>query len=178
MGTKHVCFKLFVRENIQGIELQQLGNMDMSFNKLFKSKSLLILIEVKKQIKNQLKIAIVPGGLTKLLQPLNISVNQHFKIILKFFGKIGLLVIILSQKAGTRKELLILKFVIGLQKLITSECIKNGFRKSTVEFYVGIAENGEDIFENEYSSKQYETPGEFLELFQCTDIKSNERFVM
>ena len=38
---------------------------------------------------------------------------------------------------------------------------KNSLRKSTVEFYGEITENGEEIFEDEYSSKQYEVPGEF-----------------
>jgi len=35
--------------------------------------------EVKKQVKNHSEIAVIPGGLTKLLQPLDISVNKSFK---------------------------------------------------------------------------------------------------
>ena len=51
---------------------------------------------------------------------------------------------------------------------------KNGFRKTTVKFYGEITENGEENFEEEYSSKQREVPDKLFELFQCTDIESDE----
>ena len=51
---------------------------------------------------------------------------------------------------------------------------RNGFWKSTVEFYDEITEDDEDIFEDEYSSKQREVRDKLLELFQCTDTELDE----
>ena len=53
----------------------------------FKPKSLLIYDaakshltdEIKKEVKKYSKLAVIPGGLTKLLQPLDLSVNKSFK---------------------------------------------------------------------------------------------------
>jgi len=282
---KMAAFKLFVEQNIQGIELQQIGNMDevpMSFDmpsnftidkkgsenikisttgsekcnftvvlcvtadggklppfvifkrktipklnfpkgivvsvnpkgwmtaemfslwfqkvwknrkgSFFNPKSLLILDsarshltgEVQQQTKSQSRIAVIPGGLTKLLQPLDISVNKSFKNIIrnlwedwmingyKTFTKGG------NMKKASYNE--VCHWIVKSWDMITPQCIKNGFRKSTVEFYGQLKEHDiesveyEDEDEIEHNVNQNEAPDELIEILKGVDLESDESF--
>jgi hypothetical protein len=136
--------------------------------------------EVKKQVKNHSEIAVIPGGLTKLLQPLDLSVNKSFKNKLRnlwedwmingyhTFTKGG------NIKRASYSE--VCHWIMQSWDSITPECIKNGFRKSTVEFYGEITENDTESIEDEDNSNQREVPDELIEILDFTDIESDESF--
>ena len=71
--------------------------------------------EVQKQIRIHSKIAVIPEGLTKLLQPLDISVNKSFKNNLKIFWEDWIINGYHTFiKGGNTKRAFYIKFVIGL----------------------------------------------------------------
>ena len=70
-------------------------------------------------------------------------------------------------KGGKTKSasLLGLSFNCEIMNFYNTRMYKNGFQKSTVEFYLEITENDEDIFEDK-QLKEAEILYEFLKLFQ------------
>ena len=117
-------------------------------NSFFKRKSILILDAapghktetIKKKLKQQqTAVAIIPGGLTSQLQPLDISVNKSFKSHLKTLWKKWMTDGIKSYtKNGSPKRASydeIAEWISKAWDSVTVETIKNGFRKTGINFY-------------------------------------------
>jgi hypothetical protein len=117
----------------------------------FKTKSLLILDsatchktdEVKNAIKKHSDIAMIPGGLTKKLQPLDLTVNKSFKSKIRrkwedWMVKDEEHTFTKNNKQRRASYSLVCKWIVDCWKEITPECIKNGFRKSGIQTYDGM----------------------------------------
>ena len=87
-----------------------------------------------KQVCKELRfdIAMIPGGMTRYLQPLDIAVNRSFKCNLK---KLYIKELRSGQHAVPRGKMakvrlgMIVKQVGEAASLVSRECISNGFRK-------------------------------------------------
>lgn len=105
-------------------------------------------------------IAMIPGGLTKKLQVLDISVNKSFKAYLrqhwekwmingvKEYTKNG------NLKKASCEE--ICRWISEAWRAVPSSAIKNGFRKTTIDFYNDVDKNNENIQEDEESEDEIE----------------------
>lgn len=94
---------------------------------------------VKSVVQRYSRLAVIPGGLTKKLQPLDLTVNKSFKSKLKdkwekwmsegmhSFTKNG------TQRRAKYSE--ICKWIKECWDEITIDCIKNGFRKAGIYDY-------------------------------------------
>lgn len=148
-------------------------------NILFHQKSMLMLDsapghktdEVKKKFKDHgTLMAMIPGGLTKKLQVLDISVNKSFKSRLrskwenwminglKEYTKSG------SLKRASYEE--ICTWISQSWEEVPVSAIKNGFIKTTINFYGD--ENNNELSESEYEDVEY------LEDSQNEDNSQNE----
>jgi hypothetical protein len=156
-------------------------------NSFFKPKSLLIYDsapshltdEVKTKVKTYSELAVIPGGLTKLLQALDISVNKSFKSKIRKnwekwmisgyheFTKWG------KIKRASYAE--VCRWIETSWSEITPECIKKGFRKSKVDCYdsVEVFEEDNDV---DSDSTDVDIPSELKELIEKDDISSDEDF--
>lgn len=89
----------------------------------------------KEAVKSSAHMIVVPGGLTKKLQPLDISVNKSFKGKIRHhwerwmidsarhtYTKSG------KQRKATLVE--VCEWILDAWNSITPECIKNGFKKA------------------------------------------------
>jgi len=151
----------------------------------FNPKSLLVLdsapahltSEVKDKFKNT-TLAVIPGGLTKILQPLDISVNKSFKSKIRRhweqwmvngyheYTKSG------RMKKASYEE--VCKWIDSSWREITPECIKNGFIKSKVNYY----DNNQELEEVETDSECTDTeiPDELIEIIDNFNIDSDNDF--
>ena len=75
--------------------------------------------------KHNFDLLMIPGGYTSLLQPLDIAVNRSFKTKLRHLARQSQNT---TLRASDRLDVLIHK-VSRASKLISSECIQNGFHK-------------------------------------------------
>mgnify|MGYP003466395840 FL=1 len=156
----------------------------------FKPKSLLIYDsarchlteEVKNEVKKYSELAVIPGGLTKSLQPLDLSVNKSFKSKLKIhwenwiingchiYNKTG------KIKRATYSE--ICDWIVKSWEDVTPQCIKNGFKKAGIQTYDENIE-GDDDSEIETGSEDkdlQEIQTEFLHIFETFEIIDDEDF--
>ncbi|CAJ0602651.1 unnamed protein product [Cylicocyclus nassatus] len=112
-----------------------------------------ITMEAKKAIQKRAKIAVMPGGLTKYLQPLDISVNNSFKAKLRnrweewmimddakhSYTKQG------HMRHATYREVCL--WVLQSIQEVTAQCIRNGFRRALEEGQLVANEVWEDANE-------------------------------
>lgn len=92
--------------------------------------------DVKSIVKCHSKLAVIPGGLTKKLQPLDLSVNKSFKSKLKdkweecMSGEEHTF-----TKSGNQRRASYAQTCLWIEEAwddITTDCIKNGFRKAGI----------------------------------------------
>lgn len=92
--------------------------------------------DVKSVVKCHTKLAVIPGGLTKKLQPLDISVNKSFKSNLKrkweewMSGEEHTF-----TRSGNQRRASYAQTCLWIKESwdeITTDCIKNGFRKAGI----------------------------------------------
>ena len=101
--------------------------------------------EVKDAVQKHTELAVIPGGLTKHLQPLDISVNKSFKTKLRNSWDEWMLdsEMISLTKGGNRRKATfstVCDWIVKAWKEITPEVIENGFKKAGLESY-GAAES-------------------------------------
>lgn len=92
----------------------------------------------KDAVKSSAKMVVIPAGLTKILQPLDISVNKSFKSKLKYRWERWMIDTDSHTytKGGKQRHASLLEicnWIIECCAEITPECIKNGFKKSAGE---------------------------------------------
>ncbi len=162
-------------------------------NALFCSKSLLIYDsarshitdEVKKLVRKYSEIAVIPGGLTSKLQPLDLSVNKSFKDKMRAkwdqwmikgyhsYTKSG------SMKRASYAE--VCKWIVESWKEVTVDCVKNGFRKAMICYY--LTDDITDLESNESTSGDDSTeeelepqtlPENFMDIFENFKFESDE----
>ena len=75
--------------------------------------------------KSGFDIAVIPGGCTKYLQPLDLTVNRSFKCKLKSMWKPAVSTERVSCQLRLQRLIGKVKDAVGR---VSSECIKNGFR--------------------------------------------------
>jgi hypothetical protein len=107
---------------------------------IFDSCTALLKPEVKEAVEKYTKLALIPAGLTKHLQPLVISVNKSFKTKLRNSWDEWMLdfKMISLTKGGNRRKATfstICGWIVKAWTEITPEIIKNGFKKAGVESY-------------------------------------------
>lgn len=94
--------------------------------------------DVKVEIQKFAKMAIIPAGLTKLLQPLDVAVNKPFKDNLRKRWENWMSDVsnALYTKSGRKKKAsyeTVCEWVKSSFEDISVDCIKNGFRKALTE---------------------------------------------
>jgi hypothetical protein len=162
-------------------------------NSFFNTKSLLIYDsarahiteDVKNLVKRYSQIAVIPGGLTKKLQPLDLTVNKSFKSKLRnkwekwmiegyhTFTKNG------NIRRATCSR--VCNWIKESWDEISIECIKNGFRKAGICDYM-TADNSErnpyDESTDEESSQEEdeEIPDELIQILETFETDCDEDF--
>jgi hypothetical protein len=116
---------------------------------------------VKKELSKCSQLAIIPGGLTKKLQPLDISVNRSFKSKLRKKWEQWMIDgIKLYTKSGTLKKASyseIYQCIVDSWKDISDVCVKNGFNKMLND------ELSESQLENDFKNEEGAGPNAFGE---------------
>ena len=124
------------------------------------------------QIKNKIKAcnsipAIIPGGLTKILQPLDISVNRSFKAVLRHLWETWMVDGEHSFTATGRMRHATFQQVVGwIDKAwtsVTTETILSGFRKAALN---GTDADGESDDSPAEEETALHLPPEMAELFR------------
>ena len=118
-----------------------------SAQSFFKPKSILIFDsarshlteEVKKEVKKHSQIAVIPGGLTKKLQPLDLTVNKPFKDHMKKhwdnWMKEGEHQFTKSNKMKRASYSEVCCWIVQSWENVSVETIKNGFKKSQICYH-------------------------------------------
>ena len=94
--------------------------------------------DVRKMLKREhsTTTAVIPGGLTKLLQPLDIAVNRSFKAKIREYAEKwmteGLHTFTISGKMRRVSHAEVCRWVMQAWDAIPVETIKNGFRKARI----------------------------------------------
>ena len=153
--------------------------------------------EVKTVVENHTKLAIIPGGLTKFLQPLDISVNKSFKSHLRNSWEIwmGNDEMISITKGGNRRKATfatVCEWIVSAWEEVSVDTIKHGFEKAGIHSYndgttianhVGVGDNLEN--EEPASSSGMDTEdenqalnvSEVLENFELLQIDDDDDLV-
>jgi hypothetical protein len=145
--------------------------------------------EVKEKVKKYSQLAVIPGGLTSKLQPLDLSVNKSFKIKMRekwedwmvngyhSFTKSG------SIKRASYAE--VCQWIDECWSEVTADCIKNGFKAANICEYptealttvISRATDSEEESEEESEDQiESEIPESFNELFDLFNTESDEEF--
>ena len=96
--------------------------------------------EVKAAVQKHTKLAVIPGGLTKFLQSLDISVNKSFKSHLRKSWENWMEneEMISLTKGGNRRKATfstVTEWIVSAWRDVTPETIKNGFKKAGIHSY-------------------------------------------
>jgi hypothetical protein len=151
----------------------------------FNPKSLLIMDscrahitdDTKRLVSKYSKLAIIPGGLTKKIQPLDLSVNKSFKSKLRSTWERWMMTGVKDYtESGKIKRVSyeeISRWILESWQAVTVTCVKNGFQKafgdtSTPE----IEDHEESTSENELS----DVPEEIINALHSFDCDSDEDF--
>jgi hypothetical protein len=95
--------------------------------------------EVKKIVEKYSQLAVIPGGLTKKLQPLDLSANKSFKSKMrnkweKWMVE-GIHTFTKSGKMRRASYVDVCNWIVDSWKEVTPECIKNGFKRGKLHDY-------------------------------------------
>lgn len=130
--------------------------------------------EVLKLLNKVSTVAMIPGGLTKKLQPLDLSVNKVFKNELRKLWENYMFNI--SQKSNDVKIKkpsyeLVSEWVSLAWNSVGENCIINGFLKA-----LNDSDNSDTEIESELESDSDTDIGEIDKMFENFDIISNDEF--
>ena len=157
-------------------------------NVFFEPKSLLIYDsanahltpKVKKLVNSYSHLAVIPGRLTKKLQPLDISVNKSFKSKIRYqweqwmmngyhsFTKSG------NMKRASYSE--ICNWIMKSWEEISPNCIKNGFKKAMIEEYDDLQNSDSSDISNDEEVEDITDgiPNSFVQLLDSMTVESDE----
>jgi len=111
----------------------------------------------KKAVLKHAEPVVIPGGLTKKLQPLDLSVNKSFKFHIRHHWENWMISGIHTYtKSGKMRRVAyaeICRWVVESWNSITAECIKNGFRKGNICSYENEGSDVEEMEEDESSAE-------------------------
>lgn len=140
---------------------------------IFKRKSLLMLDAAPGHRTDEVKskfasagtlIAMIPGGLTKKLQVLDISVNKSFKAHLRRHWENWMVSGYKEYtKSGNLKRVSyeeICRWISEAWKAVPDSAIKNGFKKTTIDFYDEEQDEINDESTNEEEAEEVEDEAE------------------
>jgi hypothetical protein len=121
----------------------------------FQNKSLLVYDSARAHLTDEVKyevhkfsnLAVIPGGMTKLLQPLDLTVNKSFKHKMRKewekWIKEGYHSYTKSEKMRKASLIDVCNWIIKSWEEITPQCIKNGFSKA-FEKEISLVSNEEE----------------------------------
>ena len=133
--------------------LESVWKPKIALSKIFNQKSIIILDSarahlteaVKTEINNYSIPAVIPGGLTKILQPIDLSVNKSFKDKLRMewnkWMKNGQHEFTPSGRTKRASLSEVCKWVSRSWNAIEINCVKNGFKKSKIYEAISQEEN-------------------------------------
>ena len=125
------------------------------------------------------EVAVIPGGLTKRLQPLDISVNKFFKMKLKRKWQNWIIEQYEVYKENKRFKRAsyaeVVKWIKQSWDEITVDCIKNGFKTAMIHSYENCQNDDSDTeIEVDVNDKEKSIPDELGELLNSFDIDSDD----
>jgi hypothetical protein len=95
--------------------------------------------EVKKVVEKHSILAVIPGGLTKVLQPLDLTANKSFKSKMRHQWEKwmidGIHTFTKSGRMRRASYVDVCNWIFKCWKEVTSECVKNGFKKAKLHDY-------------------------------------------
>jgi transposase-like protein len=142
--------------------------------------------EVKKIVEKYSQLAVIPGGLTKKLQPLDLSANKSFKSKMrnkweKWMVE-GIHTFTKSGKMRRASYVDVCNWIVDSWKEVTPECIKNGFRRGKLHDYDSHSSslsNEFDIDNDSSDSSDEELDpnlAEYGDILEAFHIESDEEF--
>jgi hypothetical protein len=140
--------------------------------------------EVKKEVKKMSDLAVIPGGLTKKLQPLDLSVNKSFKSKMRNYWETWMVDGCHTYtKTGRMKRASyseICELIVKSWAAVTPQCVKNGFRKAEIHSYDELEEEDRNTeIETETDEEEVDLPvipEQLLDIFESFEMIDNEDF--
>jgi len=143
---------------------------------------------IKEMVQKHSQLAVIPGGLTKILQPLDLSSNQSFKNKIrkkwenwmvngvKSFTKTN------RMTHATCEE--VCKWVLESWNGVTPECVKNGFKRAKLHDYCDndISQSNEDNTDNDSDETDCDDEeldlisDQYSDILEAFRIESDEEF--
>jgi len=123
-------------------------------------------------------MAVIPGGLTKKLQPLDIAVNKPFKDQLRAKWENWVMGGIHEyNKTGQMKRLSykdIVAWIVESWAAVSENCVRNGFIKARGD---EVVSGDSDYVHDDTFSGMEEIPKEILNAIDSFNVESDEEFL-
>ena len=139
--------------------------------------------EIQGLVKSHSQLAVIPGGLTKILQPLDLTVNRSYKVKLRQKWENWMLNGLKSYTKTNRMRKAsyeeICNWVLESWTEITSKCIQNGFKAAELYSYENINSEEDDditIIDDQQSDNNDEESNQIMEKFRHLFKNSNIEF--
>jgi transposase-like protein len=143
-------------------------------------------LEIQILVKSHSQLAVIPGGLTKKLQPLDLTVNRSFKCKLRQKWEDwmlnGLKSYTKTNKIRKASYEEVCNWVLESWTEVTSKCIQNGFKSAELYSYENINNEDDDItiIDDQQSDDNDEEFDQIMDkfklLFKSFNTESDEEF--
>jgi hypothetical protein len=136
--------------------------------------------EIKPIVNKYSKMAVIPGGLTKKLQPLDITVNKSFKDQLRakwenwMMGGIHEYNTTGQMKRPSYKDIVV--WILESWAAVNENCVRNGFIKARGD--EAVSGDSDYVHDDTFSEMEAEEiPKEILNAIDSFNVQSDEEFL-